>query len=201
MCFFTLYGVNSKWNVVLIPWLLSVGYGKCMFQLLKQNKWYVKLHPKSLHIYSLRSFPDKLLEGSHMYRLRSHTSRESGVRRAVVWQPPEDFPRSGVCARLCTHYTGPGCVSCQSLVLIKALFETWIRYKYLLGKWPRWYPVSVRTGGKKRRAPVKSVLVIRLSLQATGMCTALRSLWEAHCRCSRNVFWNFEGRFDDYGKW
>lgn len=115
-------------------WEMQSGAAKCTFQLLKENKWYVKLHPKSLHIYSLRSFPHKLLEGSHMYRLRSHTSRESGVRRAVVRQPPEDFPRSGVCARLCTHYTGPGCVSCQSLVLTKSLFETWIRYKYLLGK-------------------------------------------------------------------
>ena len=43
-----------------------------MFHLLEQNKWYVKLHPTSLHIYSLRSFPGKLLEGSHVFAQKPH---------------------------------------------------------------------------------------------------------------------------------
>lgn len=41
------------------------GAAKCTFHFLIQNKPYVKLHPKSLHIDSLRNFPDKLLESSY----------------------------------------------------------------------------------------------------------------------------------------
>ena len=40
--------------------------------ILKQNKWCVKLHPTSLHIYSLRSFPGKLLEVSHVLAQKPH---------------------------------------------------------------------------------------------------------------------------------
>ena len=118
-----------------------------MFHLLEQNKWYVKLHPTSLHIYSLRSFPGKLLEGSHVLAQKPHEA-ETAEHEGQWCDNHHKPPRLGVCARQCTK---SGCVSCQSLVLIKAVFETWIRYKYLFGKWPRKYTVGVGTGGKKRK--------------------------------------------------
>lgn len=115
-------------------WEIQSGAAKCTFHLLKQNKQYAKLHPKSLHIYSLRHFPDKLSGSSHVSWLRSHTKqREHSVRDrgTLLWQSSQTPLDLELVPHAALRLGAPG------LVPSKTVFEKWSGCKCLFGKWPR----------------------------------------------------------------
>lgn len=154
-------------------WEMQSGAAKCTFYPLKQNKWHVALHPKSLHICSWAVFQVNSQNVLTCSGSESTQSRESPVGGAVMcFYGNHQGPSLtwSLCQVVPWAWVGepPEFSSYQS--------SLWTDYKYQLGSNPGstvWvWGHEARTG----RTPIKSMLMSSLSLWATGTHTSERHI-------------------------
>lgn len=154
------------------------GAAKCTFHFLKQNKQCAKLHPTSLHIYSLRSFPDLLLKSPHVQWLRGHKKRRE--QWEGHWHAPV------------TTTTGLSCVGQSSKhggfpvhiwFLSKQSLGRGLGTSTYLGRGPR-TTVWVWDKRQEREGLNKEYVKDRIITVGTWGSNRQRSFWDAHCRCS-----------------